>query len=99
MSACIQQISRPKVKEVEDRLSSYSGGGHSINGWRDSEALLISLMALGIWAGDAGIKTSVAIVATPDTIVKPSIKSVFLGVDSGSAKRPRLSRAPRDLLV
>lgn len=47
-----QYIMGPEVKELEVRLANYTGSKHCITVASGTEALLISLMALGIKPGD-----------------------------------------------
>jgi UDP-2-acetamido-2-deoxy-ribo-hexuluronate aminotransferase len=43
-----QYIMGPEVKELEDKLASYTGAKYCITVSSGTEALLISLMALGV---------------------------------------------------
>ena len=47
-----QYIMGPEVQELENKLQSYTDATHCITVASGTEALLISLMALGIKAGD-----------------------------------------------
>ena len=53
-----QYIMGPEVNELEDRLSEYTGAKYCITVASGTEALLISLMAIGIKPGDEVITTS-----------------------------------------
>lgn len=46
-----QYILGPEVAELEGRLAEYTGAGHCVTVSSGTEALLISLMALGIGPG------------------------------------------------
>ena len=59
-----QYIMGPEVKELEDRLTAYTGAQHCITVASGTEALLISLMAIGIKPGDEVITTPFTFVAT-----------------------------------
>ena len=74
-------IMGPEVKELEDRLSIYSGAKHCITVASGTEALLISLMALDIKPGDEVITTPFTFVATVEVIVLLGAKPVFVDID------------------
>jgi len=74
-------IMGPEVKELEDRLSIYSGAKHCITVASGTEALLISLMALEIKPGDEVITTPFTFVATVEVIVLLGAKPVFVDID------------------
>jgi UDP-2-acetamido-2-deoxy-ribo-hexuluronate aminotransferase len=76
-----QYIMGPEVKELEDRLSAYTGAKHCITVASGTEALLISLMALGIKPGDEIITTPFTFVATAEVIVLLGAKPVFVDVE------------------
>jgi len=76
-----QYIMGPEVKELEDRLSAYTGSKHCITVASGTEALLMSLMALGIKPGDEVITTPFTFVATAEVIVLLGAKPVFVDVE------------------
>jgi UDP-2-acetamido-2-deoxy-ribo-hexuluronate aminotransferase len=76
-----QYIMGPEVKELEDRLTHYTGAKHCITVASGTEALLISLMALGIKSGDEIITTPFTFVATAEVIVLLGAKPVFVDVE------------------
>lgn len=76
-----QYIMGPEVKELEDRLAAYTGSKHCITVASGTEALLMSLMALGIKAGDEIITTPFTFVATAEVIVLLGAKPVFVDVE------------------
>lgn len=76
-----QYIMGPEVKELEDRLATYTGAVHCITVASGTEALLISLMALGISPGDEIITTPFTFVATAEVIVLLGAVPVFVDVE------------------
>lgn len=76
-----QYIMGPEVKELEDRLSIYTGAKHCITVASGTEALLISLMAIGIKPGDEIITTPFSFIATAEVIVLLGAKPVFVDIE------------------
>lgn len=76
-----QYIMGPEVKELEDKLASFTGAKHCITCASGTEALLMSLMALGIGPGDEIITTPFTFVATAEVIVLLGAKPVFVDVE------------------
>jgi UDP-2-acetamido-2-deoxy-ribo-hexuluronate aminotransferase len=76
-----QYIMGPEVKELEDRLSAYTGAKHCITVASGTEALLISLMAIGIKPGDEVITTTFSFIATAEVIVLLGAKPVFVDIE------------------
>ncbi|WP_220807641.1 DegT/DnrJ/EryC1/StrS family aminotransferase [Noviherbaspirillum aridicola] len=76
-----QYIMGPEVAELEERLAAYVGSRHCITVASGTEALLISLMALGIQPGDEIITTPFTFVATAEVIVLLGAKPVFVDVE------------------
>src|SRR3546814_11984876 len=70
----------PEVKELEAALCAHTGARHCITVASGTEALLMSLMALGIQPGDEIITTSFTFVATAEVIVLPGARPVFRDV-------------------
>ncbi len=66
-----------EVRELESRLQAYTGATHCITVASGTEALLISLMALGIGPGDEVITTPFTFVATVEVIVLLGATPVF----------------------
>lgn len=75
-----QYIMGPEVKELEDKLASYTGAKHCITVASGTEALLISLMALGIQPGDEIITTPFTFVATAEVIVLLGAKPIYVDI-------------------
>jgi UDP-2-acetamido-2-deoxy-ribo-hexuluronate aminotransferase len=80
-----QYIMGPEVKELEDKLASYVGSKHCISVASGTEALLMSLMALGIGPGDEVITTPFTFAATAEMIVLLGAKPVFVDVEIDTA--------------
>jgi UDP-2-acetamido-2-deoxy-ribo-hexuluronate aminotransferase len=76
-----QYIMGPEVKELEDKLAAFTGAKHCITCASGTEALLMSLMALGIGPGDEVITTPFTFVATAEMIVLLGAKPVFVDVE------------------
>jgi UDP-2-acetamido-2-deoxy-ribo-hexuluronate aminotransferase len=76
-----QYIVGPEVKELEDRLAAYTGSKHCVAVASGTEALLISLMALGIGPGDEIITTPFTFVATAEAIVLLGATPVYVDVE------------------
>jgi UDP-2-acetamido-2-deoxy-ribo-hexuluronate aminotransferase len=77
-----QYIMGPEVRELEERLAAYTGARHCITVASGTEALLISLMALGLKPGDEVITTPFTFAATVETIVLLGGKPVFVDIES-----------------
>lgn len=75
-----QYIMGPEVLEVEERLARYVGVRHCITVGSGTEALLISLMALGVSRGDEVITTPFSFASTVEVIVLLGATPVFVDV-------------------
>ena len=76
-----QYIMGPEVKELEDKLATFTGAKHCITVASGTEALLIALMALGLKAGDEVVTTPFTFAATAEMIVLAGGKPVFVDIE------------------
>ena len=75
-----QYIMGPEVQELEEKLSRYVGTRHCITVGSGTDALLITLMALGVKPGDEIITTPFSFIATAEVIALLGAKPVFVDV-------------------
>lgn len=76
-----QYIMGPEVNELEEKLAAFTGAKHCITCASGTEALLMSLMALGVGPGDEVVTTPFTFVATAEVIVLLGAKPVFVDVE------------------
>lgn len=76
-----QYIMGPEVAELEKILASFVGVKHCITVASGTEALLISLMALGIGPGDEVITSPFTFAASAEVIALLGAKPVFVDVE------------------
>ena len=74
----------PEVFELEKRLAEYVGTNHCITVSSGTDALLISMMALGIKSGDEVITTPFTFVAAVEAIKLLGAKPVYVDIDDNS---------------
>lgn len=76
-----QYILGPEVAEMEGKLAAYTGSKHCISCASGTEALLMSLMALGIGPGDKVITSPFTFAATAEMIVLAGARPVYADIE------------------
>ncbi|MDA8775859.1 DegT/DnrJ/EryC1/StrS family aminotransferase, partial [Opitutales bacterium] len=75
-----QFILGPEVRELEQKLSEYTGSKHCITVSSGTDSLLVALMALGVGAGDEVITVPYTWISTAEVIALLSAKPVFVDI-------------------
>ena len=71
-----------EIQILEEQLAHYTGASHAIVCSSGTDALLMSMMALQIGAGDEVITTPFSFIATAETISLLGAKPVFVDIES-----------------
>lgn len=77
-------INGPEIKELEDKLSEYVNVKHSISVSNGTDALTISMLALGVKPGDEIITVAHTWISTAETISLIGAIPVFVDVEADS---------------
>lgn len=77
-----QYIMGPEVAELESKLVAFTGAKHCITVASGTEALLISLMAMGLKPGDEVITTPFTFAATTEMIALLGGRPVFADIEA-----------------
>jgi UDP-2-acetamido-2-deoxy-ribo-hexuluronate aminotransferase len=80
-----QYIMGPEVAELEAALATYTGAKHCITVGSGTDALVVSLMALGIKAGDEVITVPFSFASSAEAVVLVGATPVFVDVEPDTA--------------
>jgi len=74
-------IMGPKGEELDERLAAMAGTKHAVACASGTDALLLSLLALGVGPGDEVVTTPFTFVATAEAISLAGARPVFADID------------------
>jgi len=74
-------IMGPEVAELEAKLAEFCGARHCVSCGSGTDALLMSLMALGVGPGDAVFTTPFTFIATAEVVALLGATPVFVDID------------------
>ncbi len=74
----------PEVEAFEREIGGFVGARHAIGVSSGTDALIVSLLALGVGPGDEVVVPAFGFVATPEAVVRVGARPVFVDVDPAS---------------
>src|SRR5260370_17203262 len=74
-------VGGPQVEAFENEFAAFLGARHVVSVASGTDALRLSLLALGIGAGDEVITTPMTFIATAEAIVQTGSRPSFVNID------------------